>query len=90
MTAAGSDYSFTIPAQSAVGIVRYRIYAVDAAGNEVFTQEYEVSVVAITPPPPPTNLAPYVGIVLLILVVILAIAYVLTRRKKQGGTEGQS
>jgi len=89
MTASGNDYTFTIPAQSAVGIVRYRIYAVDAGGNAVLTQEYTVTVVAVTPPPPP-NVALYVGIAILVLLVVAAIAYLVIRQKRKGGDEGIS
>jgi hypothetical protein len=52
MTASGSDYTFTIPAQSVVGVVRYHIYAVDSAGNERFTQEFSVTIAAGDSTPP--------------------------------------
>ena len=44
MARSGNVYSYWIPAQDVPGTVRYRIYAVDAAGNSRLSKEYAVTV----------------------------------------------
>ena len=79
--ASGSTYSYTIPAQSAAGTVRYRIYATDPSGNWRLTQEYTVTV--SERPQPGPDLVLIAVIVAILVAVVVAVALVLWRRKKK-------
>ncbi len=79
--ASGSTYAYAIPAQSAAGTVRYRIYATDPAGNWRLTREYTVTV--SERPNPGPDLVLIAVIVAILVAVIVAVALVLWRRKKK-------
>jgi len=82
MTLSGGSYTYTIPAQSSPGTVRYRIYAVDAEGNWNLTEEYTVSVQGL-PPAPGLDVGLIAAIVAILAVAIIIAALVLWRRRKK-------
>ena len=85
MTLSGSVYTYTIPAQSSPGTVRYRIYAVDSSGNENLTREYTVTV-RERPSTPGPDVGLIAVVVVILAVVLVAAALVLWRRRKRQGT----
>ncbi len=80
MVPSGDNYTFTIPGQVQAGTVTYRFYAIDDAGNEVFTEEFMVMVVAA---PPASNTLLYVAIGLLVLAVLGAVIVLMIRRRRK-------
>ncbi len=86
MPLSGGLYTYTIPAQSGPGTVRYRIYAVDPSGNARLTQEYVVEV-RERPSAPGFDVGLVAGIVILLVVVTLvAVMLVLRRRRRRRET----
>ncbi len=83
MTLSGGSYTYTIPAQSDPGTVRYRIYAVDPLGNARLTQEYAVSV-RERPSAPGFDVGLVAGIVIVLVVVTLAAVLFALRRRRKG------
>jgi len=81
MIISGGMYTYTVPAQTSAGTVRYRIYAIDPAGNVNISQEYAV---AVMPHPSSTSLdVTLIALIIVVIVVILAIvALFLWRRGK--------
>ena len=82
----GGTYVYTIPAQRSAGTVRYRIYAVDAAGNEALSSELDVAVRERAAPPTfggdPVVSGLLVALVVLNLLLLAAVALVLRRGRR--------
>ena len=84
MTRSGDTYGFTVPAQATPGAVRYRIYAVDADGNAVLTDEYTVSVRGRSSTPSADYLPWILTLVVVLAVVVIALLLFLRRRRRRG------
>jgi hypothetical protein len=82
MSPQAGEYRFTIPASTATGAVRYRIWAEDDAGNVNMTPEYSFTVQAN--PTSADSTATIVALVLVVLLVLTVTVYALRRRKKGG------
>src|SRR3989304_5926501 len=88
----GSVYVFNIPAQSAPGTIRYRIYAEDSAGKRDGSGGFSFTGPAggggAPPRAPPSDPPPLIAAAMVVVAVVLAVMALLMRRRRKGPPMG--